>query len=145
MKLGLLTAAFRELTLEQVAEWAAPNGFDVLEVACWPAAGGERGATPASPTSTSSGSTSARCTRRWSARPRDLVARLLPEQPAPRRRDRGEAHAHLRRVIDAAQALGVEIVGTFVGDDKDRRCRRTSRASARSGRALVALRRRART
>ena len=42
MKLGLLTAAFPDLTLDEVAEWAAANGFETLEIACWPAAGGER-------------------------------------------------------------------------------------------------------
>ncbi len=42
MKLGLLTAAFPDLSLEQVAEWAGGNGFEMLEIACWPASGGER-------------------------------------------------------------------------------------------------------
>ena len=41
MKLGLLTAAFPDLTLEQVADWAGANGFETLEIACWPAGGGE--------------------------------------------------------------------------------------------------------
>jgi sugar phosphate isomerase/epimerase len=42
MKLGFLSAAFPDLTLEQVAEWAAGEGFQALEIACWPAGGGER-------------------------------------------------------------------------------------------------------
>src|SRR3989442_12351332 len=42
MKLGFLTAAFPDLTLEQVAQWAHANGFEALEIACWPSAGGER-------------------------------------------------------------------------------------------------------
>jgi sugar phosphate isomerase/epimerase len=33
MKLGLLTAAFPTLTLDEVADWAAANGFERLEVA----------------------------------------------------------------------------------------------------------------
>jgi sugar phosphate isomerase/epimerase len=33
---------------------------------------------------------------------------------------REEVNGHLRKVIDAAQQLGVGIVGTFVGNDKDR-------------------------
>ena len=54
MKLGLLTAAFPDLSLEQVAAWAAGEGFETLEIACWPAA--RRRAAPlrrASRTSTS--------------------------------------------------------------------------------------------
>src|SRR5438105_5263714 len=42
VKLGLLTAAFGNLSLDEVAAWAAANGFDMLEVACWPAGGGEQ-------------------------------------------------------------------------------------------------------
>src|SRR5579864_3692097 len=42
VKLGLLTAAFPDLSLEQVAVWAASEGFETLEVACWPAAGAEQ-------------------------------------------------------------------------------------------------------
>ena len=40
MKLGLLTAAFPTLTLDEIADWAAANGFETLEVACWPAGEG---------------------------------------------------------------------------------------------------------
>src|SRR5687768_13164413 len=42
VKLGLLTAAFPDLTLDEVAAWASPEGFEMLEVACWPSSGGER-------------------------------------------------------------------------------------------------------
>ena len=42
MKLGLLTAALPEMTLEEVAQWASGNGFGMLEVACWPAGKAER-------------------------------------------------------------------------------------------------------
>ena len=104
-----------------MAEWAASEGFETLEVACWPAAGGER--------------------RRYAGvchidvdalRP-DEVHRILerhgleisalayyPNNLHPDDGHREEAHAHLCKVIDAAGALGVEIVGTFVGNDKDR-------------------------
>jgi sugar phosphate isomerase/epimerase len=36
MKLGLLTAAFPDTPLAEVADWAGANGFSMLEVACWP-------------------------------------------------------------------------------------------------------------
>ena len=42
MKLGFMTAAFPRMSLEQVAAWSAENGFEMIEVACWPSAGGER-------------------------------------------------------------------------------------------------------
>ncbi len=36
MKLGLMTAAFPGKNLKEVAEWASANGFEMLELACWP-------------------------------------------------------------------------------------------------------------
>ena len=36
MKLGIFTAAFPGKSLEEVAAWAAENGFETLEIACWP-------------------------------------------------------------------------------------------------------------
>ena len=36
MKLGVLTAPFPETPLNDVADWAAAEGFEVLEIACWP-------------------------------------------------------------------------------------------------------------
>jgi len=36
MKLGLMTAAFPGLSLEEVAIWASDSGFGMLEIACWP-------------------------------------------------------------------------------------------------------------
>ena len=42
MRLGLLTAAFPDLGLDEIAEWAASEGFETLEVACWPGSRGER-------------------------------------------------------------------------------------------------------
>src|SRR5215470_2283485 len=108
MKLGLLTAAFPDLALEQVAEWAAGAGFDALEIACWPAAGGER--------------------RRYSgvshidvdsfdaAAVRDVLDRhgleisslaYYPNNLHPDDAHRAEVNAHLRKVVDAAAALGV--------------------------------------
>ena len=41
MKLGILTAPFSDTELNKVADWAASAGFEALEIACWPATGGE--------------------------------------------------------------------------------------------------------
>ena len=121
MKLGLLTAAFADLTLEQVAEWAHEHGFDALEVAVWPSAGGER--------------------RRYAGvahidvddfdpkKVRDLLRSYeleisslayYPNNLDPDHSVREEANDHLRRVIEAAARLEVGVVGTFVGRDQQR-------------------------
>jgi hypothetical protein len=41
MKLGILTAPFPDTDLMEVADWTASAGMSMLEVACWPAGGGE--------------------------------------------------------------------------------------------------------
>ena len=40
MKLGFLTAPFPDTELMDVADWAVSEGFEVLEIACWPRASG---------------------------------------------------------------------------------------------------------
>src|SRR5581483_2810224 len=119
MKLGLMTAAFARLSLEQVAAWAAANGYEMLEVACWPAAGGER--------RRYAGVSHIDVERLDAGLVRDTLERnglqisslaYYPNNLHPDPAQRRAANAHLRKVIDAAAKLGVPTVGTFVGRDK---------------------------
>ena len=121
VKLGLMTAALPDLSLAQVAEWAAGEGFEMLEIACWPPATG-----PA---------------RRYAGvchidvedfdvdGVHEVMARnglgisslaYYPNNLAADDAAREEANSHLRRVIDAAGSLDVGIVGTFIGADQTR-------------------------
>ena len=121
MKLGLLTAAFPDQTLEEVAAWAGDNGFQALELACWPAGGGER-RRYAGVTHVDVDSFDPDEVRETLAR-HDLAVSALayyPNNLHPDDSHREEVNGHLRKVIDAAQRLGVDTVGTFVGNDKDR-------------------------
>jgi sugar phosphate isomerase/epimerase len=119
MRLGLLTAAFPRLSLQRVAAWASANGFEMLEVACWPAAGGER--------RRYAGVSHIDVQRLDASKVRDILARhgleisslaYYPNHLHPDPTERRAANGHLRKVIDAAAALGVPTVGTFVGRDK---------------------------
>jgi sugar phosphate isomerase/epimerase len=121
VKLGLLTAAFPDVSLEQVAEWAAANGFEALEIACWPSAGAER--------RRYAGVTHVDVDAFDPDEVRGIIERhgltisalaYYPNNLHPDDAHREEVNGHLRKVIDAAQALDVGIVGTFVGNDKDR-------------------------
>ena len=120
MKLGLLTAAFPDLTLDEVAGWAAGHGFETLEVACWPSSGGERrryaGVTHIDVESFDPDDVRATLDRHGLG-----VSALAyyPNNLDPDDEQREHVNAHLRKVIDAAQRLGVDTVGTFVGNDKD--------------------------
>ena len=119
MKLGLMTAAFARLSLERVAAWSAANGYEMLEVACWPARGSER--------RRYSGVSHIDVERLDPGRVRDLLDRheleisslaYYPNNLHPNPARRREANNHLRKVVDAAAKLGVETVGTFVGRDQ---------------------------
>lgn len=119
MKLGLLTAAFPRLSLERTAAWAARNGFQAIEVACWPAAGGER--------RRYAGVSHIDVERLDAGAVRDVLDRhgleisalaYYPNNLHPDPAERRAANQHLRKVIDAAAKLGVPTVGTFVGRDQ---------------------------
>jgi sugar phosphate isomerase/epimerase len=119
MKLGLLTAAFPSLSLAEVARWAADNGFEALEVASWPAAGAER---------RRYGGVSHLDVDKFDAsgvhdlmKSRGLAISSLAYYPNPLDPDpatRSHTQKHLRKVIDAAAGLGVNLVGTFIGRDQ---------------------------
>ena len=97
MKLGLLTAVFGDRPLDDVAAWAARAGFDALEVYCPP------GREPTVPASI------------------DVSAlAYYPNNLDPDLAAREDAHAHLRRLVDASQRFGVGLVCTFAGADPAR-------------------------
>jgi sugar phosphate isomerase/epimerase len=121
MKIGFLTACLPGVGLEDLLRWASPSGFRMIELAAWPV----------------------RSTRDFQARQLDVAK--LTRDTAGRVKDLLAAHGmgisalayydnnldpnprkrkyyldHLRRVIRAAELLGVNLVGTFVGGRPDR-------------------------
>ncbi|HKV30255.1 MAG TPA: sugar phosphate isomerase/epimerase [Candidatus Dormibacteraeota bacterium] len=121
MKLGLMTAAFPTLTLEQVAEWSAANGFEALEIAAWPAAGADR-RRYAGVSHLDVERLDERAVRNLMNRHHLTISSLAyyPNNLDGLAAARQEAHEHLKKVILAAEKLGVDIVGTFIGRDQGR-------------------------
>jgi sugar phosphate isomerase/epimerase len=121
VKLGLLTAAFPDLSLEQVAAWAASEGFEMLEVACWPKTGGD-GRRYAGVTHIDVEDFDPDGVRELLGRHGLEISALAyyPNNLHPDDTHREAVNGHLRKVVDAAARLGVGVVGTFVGNDKDR-------------------------
>ncbi|MBL8967332.1 MAG: sugar phosphate isomerase/epimerase [Spirochaetaceae bacterium] len=120
MKLGLFTAAFPGLALEAVADWAAANGFEALELAAWPSAKAERRYAGVSHVDAASLDRAGAARIRALLAERGLVVSSLGYYPNPLDPDpaaAGQAVAHLKRVIDAAALLEAPVVGTFVGRD----------------------------
>lgn len=124
MKLGLLTAPFPDTPLTQVADWAGANGFRTLEVACWPRTGGETrryAGTSHIDVVNLSDAQAQEVVEDISGRGVDISA--LGYYPNPLHPDpdhRAQVQQHLRAVIGAAARMGVPVVNTFVGNDKDR-------------------------
>jgi sugar phosphate isomerase/epimerase len=122
MKLGLLTAPFEDTTLGDVAVWSGANGFSALEIACWPASGGEKRRYAGTSHIDVDGLTASQGV--------EITAELaghgieisgLGYYPNPLHSDceyRDEVIGHLKKVIAAAGVMGVGVVNTFVGGDR---------------------------
>jgi sugar phosphate isomerase/epimerase len=125
MKLGFLTAPFPATPLMEVADWAAANGFEALEICCWPPSEG--------PQRRYAGICHLDVTDLSAARGSEIVAELAargltisglgyyPNPLHPDAEHRAEVIGHLRKVITAAGLMGVPIVNTFIGADGSRK------------------------
>jgi sugar phosphate isomerase/epimerase len=124
LKLGLMTAAFGGQELPYVASWAVNNGYGALEIACWPSSGGEArryaGVCHIDVEALDDAAVE-RVHEEVGGRGLEISSLAYypnPLDPDPATRD--AAHAHLRKVVDAAARLGVPTVGTFIGRDQKR-------------------------
>jgi sugar phosphate isomerase/epimerase len=122
MKLGLLTAPFSHLSLTEVADWSVSAGFEALEIACWPATGGEARRYAGTSHIDVDGLSKAEAQDIAGAiAAKGLSISALGYYPNPLHGD--ESHrtrviGHLRLVIEAAAKMGVGVVNTFVGGDR---------------------------
>lgn len=120
MKLGFASAILPDLSLEEVVDFAAAEGFECVELMCWPKGKAERryaGVTHVDVTGFGKGD---------AARVNDLMAARgveisgLGYYPNPLAPDEAEAKTyaeHIKRVIKASALLGVNQMNTFIGRD----------------------------
>ena len=119
MKIGVMSAAFPNLSLEELATWASDSGFEMLELACWPTGegkdrkyGGVAHIDVDSLTPTEASEINGMLAEKG------LEISSLGYYPNPLHPDpahREQVIGHLKKVVVGAEMLGVEIVGTFVG------------------------------
>jgi len=121
MRLGLLTAPFPDTPLAEVADWSAANGFESLEVACWPQSKG--------PARRYAGTSHIDVSDLSAERGTEIVDEIAtkglsisglgyypnPLHPDPQHRER--VIGHLKLVIEAAGRMGLPFVNTFMGGD----------------------------
>lgn len=120
IKLGFNTAILPELSLEEVVNFAAAEGFACIEVMCWPLGKAERryaGVTHIDVVGMAE--EKANRIKRLLTRASVEISALgyYPNYLVP---DHEEAQVyidHLKQVIVAAKLLGVDTVNTFVGRD----------------------------
>lgn len=120
MKLGFASAILPDVPLEELVPFAAQEGYECIEVMCWPKGGAERryaGITHIDVEGFDSGQAN---------QVNDLFLQnkvsisALGYYPNPLAPDENEAKVyveHIKKVIDASALLGVNQVNTFIGRD----------------------------
>ena len=120
MQLGFVSAILPELSLEEILCFAAAEGFECIELMCWPRGKAERryaGVTHLDVDGFDRQQARRVCELTEST---GIAISGLGYYPNPLSPDLAEAQAcieHLRRIILAAKMLGVGVVNTFVGRD----------------------------
>jgi sugar phosphate isomerase/epimerase len=121
MKLGLLTAPFPDAPLEEVADWAAANGFRSLEICCWPKTEGAARRYAGICHIDVDGFTRAQADEiNEMLASKGLTVSGLGYYPNPLYPDpdhRELVQGHIKKVITAAAMMGVPVVNTFIGAD----------------------------
>jgi sugar phosphate isomerase/epimerase len=121
LRLGLLTAPFPATPLDDVADWTAANGFESIEIACWPPSGGDArryAGTSHIDVTTLTKAAADEIVGKMSER--GLVVSGLGYYPNPLNPDaahRDMVIGHLKKVIEAADLMNVGLVNTFIGGD----------------------------
>lgn len=142
MLLGFVSAILPDLPLEEVLDFAAAEGYDCVELMCWPPGKAERryaGVTHLDVTALDDGAI---------ARVEGLVAQTgveigglgyYPNALAPDPAEAAAAVEHIRKVIAAAGSLGIGRMNTFVGRDWTKSVERNWPRFLETWRPLVAF------
>lgn len=121
MRLGFLTAPFPDTPLTEVADWASVNGFESLEIACWPPSTGSARRYAGTSHIDVTDLSEDRATQIVDEmREKDLVVSGLGYYPNPMHPDtetRERAIAHMKLVIEACAKMKVPFFNTFMGGD----------------------------
>lgn len=122
MKFGLLTAILEGMEFEEAVNFAAENGLECLEVACWPRSGGAKRRYAGVSHIDAEGLTPEKAAqiRQYCEEKGVEISSLgyYPNTMDPDIEKRNSYIAHIHALIDAAAMLGVNMVTTFLGRDQ---------------------------
>ena len=123
MKMGFITSILENFTYEQMMDFASTEGFDCVEVACWPHGKGERryaGTCHIEVDKVLEDDEYSRRIQDYSTEKKVEISSLAyyPNILDPDIEKRQANVEHLKQVIKASAKLGVGMVTTFIGRDQ---------------------------
>ena len=123
MKLGLVSAILPDLTFEEVVDFAAKTGFECLEVCCWPKGKAERRYAGITHIDLDALDSEKIVYYKSYAKKHGVSISSLAYYPNPMDADK-EAQTiavnHIKKLITASAAMGIGMVTTFIGKDKNK-------------------------
>lgn len=120
MKLGFVTAILPELSLGEVAQFAAEAGYDCIEVMCWPPSKAERRYAGITHIDVDGFDESKAARVQAEVDAHGIAISGLgyyPNALSPDQQEADVAAEHIRKVIRATALLGLTRMNTFVGRD----------------------------
>ncbi len=120
MKLGFVSAILPELSLKEVLTYAAEVGFDCVEVMCWPKGKASRRYAGITHINVDGFGKKEAAEVHALVEETGVSISALGYYPNPLAPDEKEAKVyqdHIKKVIQAAQTLGLKNVNTFIGRD----------------------------
>ncbi len=120
MQLGFVSAIVPELSLDQVFNLASEEGYDCVELMCWPVSKAERRYAGITHVDVNNfDQTQANEVNRLASQYKVKISGLgyYPNPLAPDEAEAINACTHIKKVIEATALLGIKQMNTFVGRD----------------------------
>jgi len=120
MKLGFTSAILPNLSLDEVVAFASETGFDCVELMCWPKGKAERryaGVTHIDVADFDADEAAAVKALVADAGVQISGLGYYPNALSPNLEEAAVAISHIKRLIEAAVLLDVDVVNTFIGRD----------------------------
>ena len=120
MKLGFVTAILPELSFEEVLQFAKEEGYDCVEVMCWPTGKATRryaGVTHIDVTDFGQNEADQilELTNKYGVSISALG--YYPNPLSPDKEKANQAIEHIKKVVKASEMLGLSVMNTFIGRD----------------------------